>query len=246
MRLNPCITILKMKKLICSILGLLFLMPGIGAGLTAAEKTNVSSAVTTETAVRQPETVLPGDRISVRITEDATYGGIFSVSDNGVVTLPLINEITAAGLTPGALTKEIKEKLEKEYYKEATVQVSIYERNTHDLPYERTEGESGLTYSGGKSDVIGEVWVWGQVNRPGVVPVPRYRKLTVTRAIIACGGFSDFAKRDKVQVIRTDENGNQKTIVVNVAEIMKKGLLKNDLELKDGDVINVLQSFFNF
>lgn len=210
-----------------------------------AEKASVNPAATEEAAVQQQSVILSGDRLSVRLAEDPAYGGIFSVSENGLLILPLLNEVTAAGLTSEALAKKIKEKLEKEYYRQATIRVTVYERNPRLLPYERGEGESGL-YQERATEVIGEIWVWGQVARPGAVPIIRGKKLTVIKAILTCGGFSDFAKRNKVQVIRTNEKGEQKTILVNVAEIMKKGLLKKDLELKDGDVVNVPQSFFNF
>jgi len=194
----------------------------------------------------QEELVSPGDKISVRIEEDPSYGGIFTVSANGQVILPLINEVRAAGSSREGLAQKIKERLEEKFYRKATVLVSILEKAPKRLPYyERSEGDTGF-YVTGEAEIIGEVWVTGEVMREGPVPIYNNKKLTVTKAIILCGGFKEFANQRRVIVRRKDKKGKWQEIPVNVAAIKKKGLLDQDIELQDGDEIYVPQSFFNF
>jgi len=236
------------KRTVAALLTGTLLFLSLEGRVFSAQETSPKPAPAKEVISGQKTVISPGDKLFVRVAEDPNYGGFVTVSENGLIILSLLNEIDTEGLTPKALGQKIKEKLEEKYFWEANVEVSIYESRPRLIPSERSEGDTGSFPDSNRAETetIGEVNVWGQVFKQGTVPIFRHKKLTVTKAIIASGGFSDFAKQNKVRVIRIDENGKRKEIIVNVAAVMKEGLLDKDLELKDGDYVIVPQSFFNF
>jgi polysaccharide export outer membrane protein len=96
------------------------------------------------------------------------------IKEDGSITLFLIKSVQAAGKTPGELQREIQDKYD-DYYKTLVVTVASFERF---------------------------YYVGGEVKRPGAQPY--LGETTVTKAIQAAGDFTDFAKKNNVQVIRAD------------------------------------------
>jgi len=81
----------------------------------------------------------------------------------------------------------------------------------------------------------------GSVNTPGVIT---YREnLTILDAILAVGGFDEFAKENAVVVVR-EEKGQKHEIIVKMKDLMKKGKLKENIILNPGDMIIVKESLF--
>ena len=83
-----------------------------------------------------------------------------------------------------------------------------------------------------------KVNVLGQVNRPGFVPVPADRKLTLVEAISGAGGFTRLARTTKVQLKRKDQQNQQQVQEVDVERIMRDSKTR-DIQLRDGDIIYV-------
>jgi len=99
-------------------------------------------------------------------------------------------------------------------------------------------GEQAAEFSG---DERGHVLVFGQVKNPGIVP---YSKgLTVLRAILKAGNFTEVAAKSRVQIKRTT-NGDVITLKVNINEIIEGGDQSADLLLEPGDVVHVPRSLF--
>lgn len=90
-----------------------------------------------------------------------------------------------------------------------------------------------------------EVIVIGEVNSPGPVTFSAGEPRTVMRALFKVGGFSQFAKKDKVRIFRYEDNGQRTERIVNAEEIMDEGLLHKDVDLKPGDVLIVPQKRIN-
>jgi len=86
------------------------------------------------------------------------------------------------------------------------------------------------------------IFVTGAVKNPDLYEVPRAEPVTVLKAITLAGGTTDRAALKKVQVIRTDANGNRITLVVNLKKI-KRGKAEDPILYKD-DVVLVPESFF--
>jgi protein involved in polysaccharide export with SLBB domain len=105
--------------------------------------------------------------------------------------------------------------LEKDLYYRATVMVSAEVIN--------------------KTRATGKVYVTGQVRNSGGFDIPAGETITVSRAILNAGGFSDFSDKKNVRLIR--KNGERTT--VNVQEVLEKGKLQSDLVVQAGDLIVV-------
>lgn len=90
----------------------------------------------------------------------------------------------------------------------------------------------------------GQVYVEGQVQRPGVYNLPPYGQLTLTRAIVAAGGLNEIAIPERVDITRFVGSDRQATVRVNL-RAMKEGT-HPDIYLREGDLVNVGTNFWAF
>jgi protein involved in polysaccharide export with SLBB domain len=130
------------------------------------------------------------------------------IGEDGKITLQYIGPVTAAGKTPAELQREIHDLYVPIYFKGLTVTV---------------HGEARYFY------------VNGEVRQPN-----KYEyngSMSVVRAISVAGGFTDFAKRTKVQLTH-----NGKTRIINVDKAIKEPRL--DLAVFPGDTIYVPRRLF--
>lgn len=160
-----------------------------------------------------------GERLEYMVAEDRQPPIVLFVAEDGSVDPPLAGRVQAAGLTSRQLAHRISQKLEEEYYFQATVHVAEY-RDT------KTRGQ---------------VFVMGQVNNQGLVTIPHSEVMTVSRAILAAGGLTQRADPSRVTVIRRDVDNpeDEKRMEVNVAEIFESGRLDKDLVLQPNDLVFV-------
>lgn len=91
-------------------------------------------------------------------------------------------------------------------------------------------------------DKIVYVYVFGQVKSPGALEVKRSNIPTLLRAIAQAGGFSERASKRGVIIKRKDESGKEKTMKVNVKDIIKGK--KKDIQLKENDIVIVPETIF--
>jgi len=91
-------------------------------------------------------------------------------------------------------------------------------------------------------DKIVQIYVMGQVGNPGVFEVRRSMIPTLLRAIAQAGGFGERAAKGGVIIKRIKEDGSEKRIKVNVKDIIKGK--KEDIQLKEGDVVVVPETIF--
>lgn len=157
-----------------------------------------------------------GDRLSYRIAEERTPAIAITVNDAGDIDVPLIGHLRAIGKTCKQLADEIKPLLEKEFYYKATVIIGL---ETHS---ERS---------------IGKVYVMGQVRLPGGLEIPAGEVLSLSKVIARSQGFADFADRENVRLIRKNEHGKNEMIIVNVGEIIDKGLIDKDPMVLPNDTV---------
>lgn len=93
-----------------------------------------------------------------------------------------------------------------------------------------------------KSDSTGgQVYVLGAVNAPGLYEVPATGDFTLSKAILRAGGFTRFADKRRVKLIRQDESlpEDQRTLEINVADILDRGQREFDVIVKPDDIIRV-------
>jgi polysaccharide export outer membrane protein len=115
-----------------------------------------------------------GDEVLIEVWNE-NVGGVRAVRPDGKITLPLINEVEAAGLTPDELTSELTKRL-KAYYQNPQVTVSV------------TAVRSQRFFLTGKFLKTGEV--------------PLTRPTTVLEAIAGAGGFQPFTNQSKIMILR--------------------------------------------
>lgn len=167
-----------------------------------------------------------GDRLSFRIMEDEDEPKALVVTDSGELEVPYLGRFSAAGKTCRELAFALKNELEKEYYFRATVVVAV----------------DAMTRSRGK------VYLVGPVRMPGPLEIPSDEVLTLSKAILRAGGFTDFADKKNVKVTRRNPGGNgaDQNYTVNVAEVLEQGRTESDLALRPGDLIYVQERMIRF
>ena len=138
----------------------------------------------------------PEDVIEVFVWKEPDLSTTAVVRPDGKVSLPLIGELHTSGKTAVELQKEISQKL-AQYVAEPVVNVIVKEVNS------------------------AKVSVLGEVKTPGVYKIKD--RATLLDAIALAGGFTEYAKRNKVTVIRPVTTGEQKLIKLNADDQIKRG-----------------------
>ncbi len=136
----------------------------------------------------------PDDVIDVFVWKEPDLSTSLTIRPDGKVTMPLLNELQASGKTATQLQQEIKEKLAS-YVTDPLVTVMVKQFNSF------------------KFSVLGEV------RTPGVYKVSQ--SVSVLDAIAMAGGFTEFAKRDRILVIRNGKTGER--INVDLKKFLKDG-----------------------
>lgn len=167
-----------------------------------------------------------GDRLVYRVLEDKEPPKSLIVGDAGELDVPYFGLVPAATKTCRQLAKEVRSALEKQLYRQATVIIALELVN--------------------KKRSLGKVYVVGQVRVTGQLDIPDDEEFTVSKAIMKSGGFSDFADRKKVRLVRMLGKTEKQTLIINVADIWEKGKVENDLKLVPDDTIFVPARLVNF
>ncbi len=92
----------------------------------------------------------------------------------------------------------------------------------------------------------GKVYFLGDVEKPGMFPLPAGEMATLARTILQRGGLGKFSNGSAVRIQRKSPDGNTQTLVFNVDEILESGNFDRDLPLQDEDVIMVPGKIFSF
>jgi protein involved in polysaccharide export with SLBB domain len=179
---------------------------------------------------KQP--ISEGDRISIRILEDRREALQIRVAVTGEIQAPYVGLVSAKGKTCKQLALQVKKELEKNFFKTATVVIAIDEYNPE--TQKKWAGEDLEFYV-----------MFGIVAKQGKYDLPSNEDISISQAILRAGGFTQFANKEKVKIIRKTPTGN-KTILVNVDSIMRQGDLDRDVFVRKDDVIIVEELTWNF
>jgi polysaccharide export outer membrane protein len=157
--------------------------------------------------------IATGDLLSVRVFSQDSLSGKARVRKDGKISLPLVNDTEAAGLSPSVLARQIQAKL-KDYIKDPVVTVSLEEAGPI------------------------EVSVLGEVGKPGVYRVePRSG---VLYALAMSGGLGQYASRDRIFVIRRAMDGKALVRIRFDYEKLTKGEgPAATFHMRDGDLLVV-------
>jgi polysaccharide export outer membrane protein len=151
------------------------------------------------------------DVLYIHVWREDALSRTVPVRMDGNISLPIINEIKAAGLTPLQLKEALTARL-KEFIESPNVSVTVMEANSF------------------------KVYVSGQVKTPGVYRLRS--ETTVLQIIPMAGGFTEWANQKKILIIRR-ENSQERRITVNYKKIMKGDNSGPDITLKSGDTVIV-------
>jgi polysaccharide export outer membrane protein len=151
------------------------------------------------------------DVLYIHVWKEETLTRTIPVRMDGKISLPLIQEIKAAGLTPLQLKEVVTRKL-KEFIENPIVSVTVMEANSY------------------------KVYVTGLVRNPGVYRLRS--ETTVVQMISLAGGFTEWANLKKILIVRK-EDGREKRITVNYKRIMAGKDPDSNIILKAGDTIVV-------
>ena len=201
-------------------------LPLEGGQIPAPTDVNTASMLNSMDELNNERKLSPGDRVSYRVIEEQKdQPASLVVTDSGELPIPILGLYPAAGKTCKQLAEQLKPLLEKDYFYKATVIVGLDTESTRSL---------------------GKVYLTGQVHAQGAVDLPANQHLTVSQAIMATGGFADFANQRKVNLIRRKADGTTEKFVVDVKDILTKGHASKDIELQPDDTIAVPEKLINF
>jgi polysaccharide export outer membrane protein len=153
-----------------------------------------------------------GDNITIKFFNHVELNETVTIRPDGKITLQLINEITAEGLTPSELNNRIIERYAK-HLNNSEIKVIVNNFN----------GQS--------------IYVAGEVLRPGEQKLTG--KLNAIQAIFSSGGFTDDARRSEVVIISRGPDNKPVARKVNLKKALKGKLLENEYLLRPFDVVYI-------
>jgi polysaccharide export outer membrane protein len=162
-----------------------------------------------------------GDALSVFVyrNNDLSEGGV-AVRPDGRISIPLVEDIDAAGKTPKQLARDIEERLKK-YIQDPNVTVIV---RSFVGPLDR------------------QVRVIGEATDPQAIP---YRDhMTVLDVMIATKGLTKYAAGNRAVIVRRGPDGKLHNLSVRLDDLIKNGDITQNVELQPGDTIIIPQSWF--
>ena len=153
----------------------------------------------------------PDDALAIVFWREKDLSADVVVRSDGMISLPLINDVRAEGLTPEQLRVALTTAAAK-FVEEPTVTVVVKAINSR------------------------KVFITGQVLKPG--PYQLNGPMTVLQLIATSGGVAEYADKDKIVVLRND-GGKSVALPFNYSEVMSGKKLQQNIELKPGDTVIV-------
>jgi len=151
------------------------------------------------------------DVLDISVWKEPEVSRVVPVRPDGKISLPLLNDVQAAGLTPAQLAAQITDSLKK-YVTNPQVTVIVTTINSQ------------------------RVYILGEVTRPGAFPL--LPNMTVLQALSSAGGFTQFAREKSIYVLRT-EDGKQVKHPFNYKDVVNGKNSDQNIVLKAGDTIVV-------
>ena len=153
------------------------------------------------------------DVLEITVWRNVDLSKIVQVRPDGRISMPILRDIMAVGKTPSQLAEEMTSKL-KEYIQNPVVAVSVKEINSSNI------------------------FVLGEVARPGRYPLKS--KTTLLQGITIAGGFTPIAARNQMVIFRFTESATgMKRLTASYDEIVLRGGITENFELKSGDTVVV-------
>ncbi|HSK08253.1 MAG TPA: polysaccharide biosynthesis/export family protein [Vicinamibacterales bacterium] len=181
----------------------------VGAKMPSA----APAPVTPSQGVPQPPgyVIGPEDVLQVLYWREKELSAEVTVRPDGMISLPLLNDVQASGLTPEQLRDKVTEAA-KRFIEDPSVNIVV------------------------KEILSRRVFITGQVAKPGAYPLTS--PTTVLQLIAMAGGLSEFADQNAVSIMRT-QNGKPVSLPFRYKDVVKRKNLQQNIELKPGDTVIV-------
>ncbi|HEU5401603.1 MAG TPA: polysaccharide biosynthesis/export family protein [Terriglobales bacterium] len=192
-------------------LALIMLLAAFALPVWSQSKSTDSSAPP-KSATDDPAYVIGAeDVLMVSVWKEPDFSSTIPVRPDGMVSLPLLGDVPAAGRTPAVLAQDLTVRLKK-YIDDPRVTVVVTAINSK------------------------RIYILGEVNHPGALNMSP--NMTVLQAISAAGGPTAYANTKKISILRTEE-GKQQKFPFNYKEVIKGNDSGQNIVLKAGDTIVV-------
>jgi len=193
-------------------------LPAFAQAQTPPQQPPPTSAATPPAVMRPANLAVPGnyvigtdDLLGIVYWKDKDMSTDARVRPDGRISLPLINEVVAAGLTPEELQKRVTEESAK-YMEDASITIVVREINSL------------------------KVFITGEVTKPGTYPITS--ATTVMQLISLAGGLREYANSKNIMIMRK-EGDKQTSLKFNYKEVAAGKNLKQNIDLKPGDTVVV-------
>lgn len=160
----------------------------------------------------------PGDALNIQVWRNPELSSSVPVRPDGKLTAPLIEDLVAIGKNPTDLAREIEVQLKK-YIQDPIVTVIV-------------TGFVGPTSE--------QVRIVGSAAKPAALPYKQ--NMTVLDAMISVGGITEFASGNRAVLVRAAEGNKQYSL--RLKDLLKRGDISANVDLRPGDVIIIPESFF--
>jgi len=185
--------------------------PSSASDKTASDKTASDKTTPAASSQAGPEYVIgPEDALHIAVWREADLTASLPVRPDGKISLPLLDDVQAAGLTPKQLADSITEKLKK-FLADPRVTVVVTQINSK------------------------RIYLVGEVLHVGATPM--LPNMTVLQAL-SSAGLNQFANTKRIYVLRT-QNGKQQKLPVNYRKLVKGEQIEQNYLLQPGDTIVV-------
>ena len=182
-----------------------------GAGNVPSVRTLVKQQETEQHAgmSHNPYVIGPGDILAVIIWKEPELSKETSVRLDGKISLPLVNDVKAAGLTCAELRERLIRRY-KNYVESPEVSVTMVESRSK------------------------KIYILGEINKPGEYTLQK--EMTILQALSLAGGLSEWADRSDIRLVREIE-GTEKTFKVDYDAIVSGKDLSQNIQLQPDDTI---------
>jgi polysaccharide biosynthesis/export protein len=196
------------------LLGMAIALMALASTAYAQEKAAQTAppGATPKASAADPNYVIGGqDVLDISVWKETELTRTVPVRPDGKISLPLLNDVQAAGLTPTQLANQITESLKK-YVTNPQVTVIVSQINSQ------------------------KIYILGEVTRAGAYPL--LPDMTILQGLSSAGGFTQFANLKKIYMFRT-ENGKQVKFPFNYKDVVNGKSIEENVLLKAGDTIVV-------
>jgi len=210
---------LSSRRIIHAVAGCLFL-----AALTACSSSYRDAPTTFSSAPMAEENAAyligPTDQLSIFVWHQPDLTTSTMVRPDGKISVPLVDDIQAAGKTPTQLSKDITVAL-REFIQDPKVTVTV-------------------------SSFVGQfdrqIRVVGQAARPQAIPFRR--NMSVLDVMIQVGGLTEYASGNRAVLVRTTGEGKKQNYRLRLSDLLEDGDVSANAFVMPGDVIIIPQSYF--